>query len=64
MTIDHATIQIALNEAAFILADHFNPGLPRNPLATVKRLLEVLDSQEVATAIGRLDRGYGLRVVK
>jgi hypothetical protein len=52
MTIDHATIQIALNEAAFILADHFNPGLPRNPLATVKRLLEVLDSQEVARPAG------------
>lgn len=64
MTIDRATIQVALNEAALILADHFNPGLPREPLATVKRLIEVLDSQEVATAIGRLDRGYELRVVK
>jgi hypothetical protein len=60
---DQATILIALNEAAFIIADHFEPGLPRDPVATIKRLIEVLDSQELAAAIKRMERGHGLRVV-
>jgi hypothetical protein len=41
---------------ALIIADHFEPGLPRDPLATVKRLIEVLDSQELAAAIRRTER--------
>lgn len=60
---DQATILIALNEAAFIIAEHLEPGLPRDPVATVKRLIEVLDSQELAAAIKRMDRGHDLRLV-
>ena len=48
---DQATILIALNEAAFIISDHFEPGLPQDPKATIKKLIEVLDSQELAAAI-------------
>jgi hypothetical protein len=59
---DQATILTALSQAAFIIADHFE--LERDPSATVRRLLEVLDSQELATAIKRTERGHGLRVVK
>jgi hypothetical protein len=61
---DQAIILIALSQAALIVTDHFEPGLPRDPLATVKRLIEVLDNHELAAAIGRLERGHGLRVVK
>jgi hypothetical protein len=61
---DQATILIALNEAAFIIADHFEPGLPRDPTATIKKLIEVLDSQELAAAIPRMEKEVWLRVVK
>jgi hypothetical protein len=60
---DQATILIALNEAAFIIADHFEPGTPRDPVETIKRLIDVLDSQELAAAISGSERGRGLRVV-
>jgi hypothetical protein len=61
---DQAIILIALNEAAFVIADHLEPGLPRDPLATVKRLIEVLDGQDLVTAINRAEQGSGLKVVK
>jgi hypothetical protein len=60
---DQAKLQIALSQAVLIIADHFEPGLPRDPVATIKRLIEVLDNHELATAIKRTERGYGLRVV-
>jgi hypothetical protein len=61
---DQAKIQVALAQAALIIADHFEPGLPRDPLATIKRLMEVLDNPELAAAIKRTERGHGLKVVK
>jgi hypothetical protein len=61
---DQATIVVALSQAALIIADHFEPGFPRDPLATIKRLLEVLDNPELAAAIKRTERSNGLRVVK
>jgi len=61
---DQAKIQIALSQAALIIADHLEPGLPQDPLATTKRLIEVLDSQELAAAIKRTERSHGLRVAK
>jgi hypothetical protein len=61
---DQAKIQVALAQAALIIADHFEPGLPRDPLATIKRLMEVLDNPELAAAIKRTERYHGLKVVK
>jgi hypothetical protein len=61
---DQAKIVVALSRAAIIIADHFEPGLPRDPLATIKRLIEVLDDPELAAAIKRTERSNGLRVVK
>ena len=61
---DEGKIQVALSQAILIVADHFEPGLPRDPLATIKRLLEVLDNPELAAAIKRTERGQGLKVVK
>jgi hypothetical protein len=61
---DQAIVTTALNEASLIIGDYLEPGLPRDPLATIKRLIEVLDSPELAAAIRRTDRGHGLRVVK
>jgi hypothetical protein len=61
---DQAKIQIALAQAALIIADHLEPGLPRDPLATISRLIEVLDNPELAAAIKRTERYHGLKVVK
>jgi hypothetical protein len=61
---DHAVILAALNEVAFIIADHFEPDLPRNPVATVNRLIEVLENEELVASVKRLETGYRLRVVK
>jgi hypothetical protein len=61
---DQAKIQIALSQAVLIIADHFEAGLPRDPLATIKRLIEVLNNQELAAAISRTERARGLRVVQ
>jgi hypothetical protein len=61
---DQAKIQIALAQAALIVADHLDPELAPDPLATIKRLIEVLDNPELAAAIKRTERGHGLKVVK
>jgi hypothetical protein len=41
-----------------IIGDYLEPRLPRDHLAIINRLIEVLDSQELAA------KGYGLKVVK
>jgi hypothetical protein len=61
---DQDIVLAALNEAALIIGDYLEPGLPRDPVATISRLITVLDSQEVAGAIKRVEKGYGLKVVK
>jgi hypothetical protein len=47
-----------------IVGDHFELGRPRDTLATVKRMIGVLENQELAAAIKRLEEGTWLRVVK
>jgi hypothetical protein len=61
---DQAIVTTALNEVAMIVGDHFEPGIPRDPVATVKRMMTVLDGQELAEAIMRLEKGVWLRVAK
>jgi hypothetical protein len=45
------------------VAEYMEPG-PRDAEQTLNRLIAVLDSQDVARAIERLEKGHGLRVVK
>jgi hypothetical protein len=61
---DQDIVLAALNEAAMIIGDYLEPRLPRDPLATINRLIGVLESQELAAAIKRVEKGYGLKVVK
>jgi hypothetical protein len=61
---DHAVILAALNEAAFIIADHFEPERPGDPVMTVKRVIEVLEHEDLVASIKRLEKGHFLRVVK
>jgi hypothetical protein len=63
-TSDQDLVLAALNEAALIIGDYLEPGHPRDPAATINRLIQVLDSQKLAAAIRRMEKGYGLKVVK
>jgi hypothetical protein len=60
---DQAIIITALNEAASILSDYLEPG-PRDPVATINRLIKVLDNQKLAAAMEGIDKVYDLKVVK
>jgi hypothetical protein len=63
-TADQDVVLAALNEAALIIGDYLELGHPRDPVATSNRLIQVLDSQKLAAAITRMEKGYGLKVVK
>jgi len=49
--------------AGRIIAEYLEPG-PRDANETITRLIAVLDRQDLARAMERLDSGYGLRVVR
>jgi hypothetical protein len=51
---DQTTVIRALQSASRILSDYLEPG-PRDAEETINRLLVVLDSQELATAMNRMD---------
>jgi hypothetical protein len=51
---DQDTVVRALQRAAGILSNYLAPG-PRDAEETINRLLVVLDSQELAAALIRLD---------
>jgi hypothetical protein len=61
---DQDVVLTALNEAALIIGDYLEPGLPRDPVATIKRLIEVLDDQKLAVAMERIDKRDSLKVAK
>jgi hypothetical protein len=58
---DHELVLRALNKAALIVGDYLEPGHPRDPVATINRLIEVLDDQKLAAAINRMENEYGLK---
>jgi hypothetical protein len=49
----------ALNKAALIVGHYREPGHPRDPVATMNRLIEVLDDQKLAAVIKRMEIGAG-----
>jgi hypothetical protein len=52
-----------LREAGRIIGEYIEPG-PRDAEQTLSRLIAVLETQDLARAIERLQKGHGLRVVK
>jgi len=56
---DAFIITTALNEAGLIIGDYLRPGLPRDPVATIKKLIDVLENQELAAALARIEKMYG-----
>jgi hypothetical protein len=63
-TADQDVVLTALNEAALIIGDYLEGVHTRDPVATINRLIEVLDRQKLVAAIMRMEKGYGLTVVK
>jgi hypothetical protein len=60
---DQELVVLALRKANRIIAAYLEPG-PRDADETITQLTAVLDTQELARAVDRLEKGHGLRVVK
>ena len=60
---DQELVLASLRQVGSILAEHLETTTS-NADEVVAQLVAVLDTQELADAIDRLERGYGLRVVK
>ena len=60
---DQELIVSALRQVGLIIAEHLELGTTDADEA-ITQLVAVLDTKELADAIDRLERGYGLRVVK
>jgi hypothetical protein len=61
---DQELVLASLRRVGSILAEHLEAATTSNASEVVAQLVAVLDTQELADAINRLERGYGLRVVK
>jgi hypothetical protein len=60
---DQQLIISGLHEVGWIIAEHLEPG-SRNAEQTISKLIALLDRQELAAAIERLENAHGLRLVK
>ena len=60
---DQELIFSALRQVGLIVAEHLESGA-RNADEAITQLIAVLDTQELAAAMNRVERGYGLQVVK
>ena len=52
---DNILIHMALREAGKIIGEYLGPG-PRDAERTINRLIAVLDTQELAAALERVDK--------
>jgi hypothetical protein len=59
---DQELVLAALRQVGLIIAEHLELGTDADE--TITQLVAVLDTKELADAINRLERGFGLRVVK
>ena len=60
---DQELLISTLREACLIIANYLEPGA-RDADEVITQLIAVLDTQELANAIERLEGGHGLRAVK
>jgi hypothetical protein len=60
---DQRLVISALREVGLIIAEHLESPAACNADEAIARLIVVLNTQELADAIDRLENGYGLRVV-
>jgi hypothetical protein len=60
---DQELVLSALRQVGLIIAEHLKLGVT-DADETITHLVAVLDTNELAEAINRLERGFGLREVK
>jgi hypothetical protein len=60
---DQELIFSALRQVGLIVAEHLESGASHAD-EVITQLIAVLDTQELAAAMNRVERGYGLRMVK
>jgi hypothetical protein len=60
---DQELIWSALRQVGLIVAEHLESDT-RDADDAVAKLVAILDMPELAAAMNRMERGYGLRVVK
>ena len=60
---DQELIITALRQSGVIIAEYLEPGNKIDADETIARLIAILDRQDLAAAMDRLER-HGLRVVK
>lgn len=60
---DQELVLSALRQVGLIIAEHLELGVTEAD-ETITRLTAVLDTAELAEAVNRLERGFGLRVIK
>jgi hypothetical protein len=60
---DQELILAALRQVGWIVAEHIESGAS-DPDEAITRVIAVLDTEELADAINRLEHTQGLRVVK
>jgi hypothetical protein len=60
---DQELIFSALRQVGLIVAEHLESGA-RDADEAITQLIAVLDTQELAAAMNRVERGDGLQVVK
>jgi hypothetical protein len=54
----------AIRSAGRIIAEYLEPGQQPNADETLTRLIAVLDTQELGAALDRMEKGFGLKVIK
>ena len=60
---DQDLVLSAMRRVGLIIAEHLELGMT-DADEVITRLVAVLDTNELADAMNRLERGFGLRVVK
>jgi hypothetical protein len=60
---DQQLLILTIREAGRVITEHLEPD-GRDAAQTLSRLIAVLDTEDLARALERLEKGHGLRVVK
>ena len=60
---DQELVLAALRQVGLVIAEYLELGVT-DADETITELVKLLDTKELADAINRLERGFGLRVVK
>jgi hypothetical protein len=54
----------AIRKGGRIIAEYLEPGHRPGVAGTLARLVAVTDTQELAAAVDRMEKGFGLNVIK